>query len=109
MSRHKARGAAAQAGRGGGVRLAVKVVPRASASEIAGWLPGEVLKVRVAAVPADGAANAALEKLLAETLGVRRAQVRVVAGHAATRKIVEIEGIDRDRLTAALPPSGPGR
>jgi uncharacterized protein (TIGR00251 family) len=70
----------------------VKVVPRASRSELAGWQDG-VLRVRVAAPPENGKANAALEALLAERLGVRKSAVRVVAGHGSPRKRVEIDGL----------------
>ncbi|HET8697278.1 MAG TPA: DUF167 domain-containing protein [Gammaproteobacteria bacterium] len=70
----------------------VKVVPRASRSELAGWQDG-VLRVRVAAPPEHGKANAALEALLAERVGVRKSAVRVVAGHGSPRKRVEIDGV----------------
>lgn len=84
------------------MRVAVKVVPRAKSSEIVGWLAGDVLKIRVTAPPADGAANAAVEALLAATLGLKRTQVRIAAGHTASRKVVEIDGVDRAALDAAL-------
>jgi uncharacterized protein YggU (UPF0235/DUF167 family) len=85
------------------------VVPRSARDEIVGWLGG-ALKVRIAAVPEGGRANAALETLLAETLGVRKADVRVATGHTASRKLVEIEGleqseIDRRLERAGVPPS----
>ena len=76
----------------GAVSIQVKVVPRASHSELGGWKDG-VLKVRVAAPPEQGKANAALEALLAERLGVRKSAVRVVAGHGSPRKRVEIDGL----------------
>ena len=79
-------------------------MPRAAKSEIVGWLDG-ALKIRVAAVPQGGRANDALEKLLADTLGVRRSRVRVIAGHGSARKLVEIEGMDRGEIDRRL--SGP--
>jgi uncharacterized protein len=48
----------------------------------------------VAAPPERGRANAALVALLSEMLGVPRSAVRIVAGHAARRKIVEVDGLD---------------
>jgi uncharacterized protein (TIGR00251 family) len=85
--------------------IVVKVVPRAACDEIVGWLDA-ALKVRVAAPPQDGRANRALEALLAERLGVRRAAVKVVSGLSSARKRVEIAGLERDeivrRLAAAL-------
>ncbi len=82
-------------------RLTLKVVPRASRDEVAGWLDG-ALKVRVAAPPTDGRANAAVEALLAEALGVKRGAVKIVAGHGSSRKRVEIEGLDSDQIIERL-------
>lgn len=70
--------------------IQVKVVPKASRDEVAGWL-GDRLKVRVSAPPERGKANAAVENLLAKVLGLPPSAVRVVAGHAAPLKSVEIE------------------
>jgi len=55
---------------------------------------GDGWRARVAAPPERGKANAALVELLAETLDVPRARVRVVGGQTSRRKIVEIEGLD---------------
>ena len=84
-------------------RLAVKVVPRAERSEIVGWL-GDSLRVRVAAAPEKGRANAAVVELLAETLGLARQQIWVASGHTGTRKLIEIDGIDASELGRRLPP-----
>ena len=81
--------------------LRVKVVPRAARDEIVGWLDG-ALKVRVAAIPEAGRANAALEALLALALGIRKSAVRVAAGHASTRKRVEIDGLNQAELERRL-------
>jgi len=81
--------------------LPIKAVPRAARDEVVGWLDG-ALKVRLAAVPQDGRANAALEALLARLLGLRKSAVRVVAGHASPRKRVEIDGLDRAEIDRRL-------
>jgi uncharacterized protein YggU (UPF0235/DUF167 family) len=44
----------------------------------------------VADAPADGAANDAVEKLLARALGLSRSQVSIVSGHASRHKRVEV-------------------
>ena len=87
--------------------ISVKAVPRAARDEIVGWL-GDALKVRVAAPPQDGRANAALELLLAAALGLRRGVVRVAAGHGAARKRVEIDGLDRGEIERRLAAAGVG-
>lgn len=82
-------------------RLSIKVVPRAARDEIAGWL-GDALKVKVAAVPEKGRANAAVERLLGDALGVGEAAVTVVAGGSSPRKIVRIDGLAEDEVRRRL-------
>jgi len=74
------------------VKLPVKVVPNSSRSCIAGWL-GDALRVRVTAPPEHGKANAAVEALLAEALGLSSGQLKIVSGHGSPRKVVEIVGL----------------
>ena len=84
-----------------GVRFPLLVVPGASCTEIVG-VHGDALRVRVAAPPEKGKANAAVCTHLARSLGVRKADVRIVAGHGGRRKSVEVTGLTaaavRDRL-----------
>lgn len=70
----------------------VKVVPRASKSEIVGSLDG-ALKVRIASPPVDGAANAELIKLLAKTFNVSKSAVEIVGGQTAKTKQIKISGV----------------
>jgi uncharacterized protein (TIGR00251 family) len=82
-------------------RLAVRVTPRASADRIDGFDPEGRLRVRVTAAPADGAANAAVAKLLAKTLGLPGRDVMLVSGATAREKLFEVpldEGQLRERL-----------
>lgn len=83
--------------RGAVVRVSVHVQPRSSRSEIVG-LHGAALKVRLQSPPVDGAANASLETLLAERLGIPLRNVRVVAGVASRAKTVEIHGTTEDAV-----------
>lgn len=85
----------------GGVRIAVKAVPNARRSEIAGVL-GERLKVRVAAPPEDGRANRAVCALIAAALGVRESAVSVSAGQTAPEKVIEVAGVTVEAAVAAL-------
>ena len=84
-------------GRAGSVRFDVRVQPRASRSEVVG-VHGGALKVRLQAPPVDGAANDALIALLAESLGVARGRIRIVAGAASRAKVVEVEGVEAARV-----------
>lgn len=53
-----------------------------------------VLKLRVRALPADGAANLAVEALVAKALGVPKSAVKVVTGGKNRLKGLQIEGPD---------------
>lgn len=84
----------------GGIRLKVRVVPRAGRTAIDGILGG-ALRIRLAAAPVEGAANAALVALLAERLGLRRAEIRILAGATTRTKLVELTG-DAEIIGARL-------
>ncbi|MBI4201844.1 MAG: DUF167 domain-containing protein [Chloroflexi bacterium] len=73
-------------------RIRVRVQPNAKASAITGVADG-VIQARVAAPPVEGRANAALEALLAERLGIPKSRIRVVRGAASRDKVVEVEGL----------------
>ncbi len=78
-----------------GVTVPVRLTPKSSRDEIAGVeeFDGEaVLKARVRALPEDGRANAALEKLMAKWLGLPASSVEVVHGAKSRLKQVAIAG-----------------
>jgi hypothetical protein len=87
------------------------VRPRAGRDALAGWREDRLL-VRVAAPPAEGAANEAVRALLAERLGVARSRVEIVRGHASRTKVVRIAGLapaaatTRLGMSQAAPPTG---
>lgn len=72
--------------------LDVHVQPGASRTQVAGLHDGR-LKIRIAAPPADGRANAALIEFLAGELGVARRNVRIESGLTSRRKRVIVEGV----------------
>jgi uncharacterized protein (TIGR00251 family) len=82
-------------------RLTVAVRPRAGRDEIVGW-QDSVLRVRVAAPPADGAANAAVRALLAGRLGCPGSQVETLRGTTARTKIVRVAGLAPAEVAARL-------
>ena len=69
--------------------LAIHVQPGAKRSEVAG-LHGDALKIRVAAAPVEGKANAALIAYLAKALGVSKRAVTVLKGEASREKLVRV-------------------
>ncbi len=84
-----------------GVRVAVRVQPRAGRSRVLG-MHGAVLKLQVAAAPVDGAANDAVVALLADWLGVSRREVSVVQGQRGRDKVIEVAAADPPGLAARI-------
>jgi uncharacterized protein YggU (UPF0235/DUF167 family) len=80
------------------MRLAVRLTPRGGREAIDGWaVDGDgrpYLKVRVAAPPVEGAANAALIAFLAKTLGVSRSSLTIASGAGARLKLIDVAGCD---------------
>ena len=76
-----------------GVTLRLHIQPGAKKTEVVG-VHGEALKIRLAAPPVDGKANACLIAFLADRLGVARSAVRLVSGAASRAKRVRISGVD---------------
>ncbi len=65
--------------------------------------------MRVAAAPERGQANEAVVRLLAETLGLPRADVTLVSGHGARDKVVELDGIAEAEIERRLAAAAPGK
>jgi uncharacterized protein YggU (UPF0235/DUF167 family) len=88
------------------VRLAVRVTPRGGRDAVEGWTRDEagrpLLKLRVTAAAAEGAANAAVLALLAKTLGRPKSALRLVRGETARLKQIEIDGLDEAELARIL-------
>ncbi|TPN83797.1 DUF167 domain-containing protein [Mesorhizobium sp. CU2] len=82
--------------RDGGIDLHVRLTPKAAFDRIDGvetTADGmSHLKARVRAVPENGAANAALMRMVAKALGVPGSAVSVIAGSTARLKTLRIVG-----------------
>ena len=76
------------------MKLRVRATPNARRSEIIGWVDdaqaGRLLRVRVAAPPTEGKANAELRNFLARTLALPKSKVVLDKGNAARFKSFEI-------------------
>ena len=75
----------------------IRVVPRASRSEVTGELDG-CLKVRIAAPPVDGAANEEVVKFLAREFARSRADVSILSGQTSRTKRIRVFGGSVKRL-----------
>ena len=86
--------------------LRVRVQPRAPRSEIVGWRADGTLRVRVAAPPVEGQANAALTTLLARALQVPSSAVTVEHGTHGRDKLVRVVGCTPDEIRRRLEGDG---
>ena len=88
------------------MRLAVRLTPRGGREAIDGWaVDGDgrpYLKVRVAAPPVEGAANAALLAFLAKALGLPKSALTLASGAGARLKLIDIAGCDPLSLELVL-------
>jgi hypothetical protein len=85
----------------GAVRLQVYVQPRAAQTQIVG-MHGDSLKIRIAAPPVEGEANAALERFIAKLVGIAKSNVSVTAGGSSRLKTVSIENTTAAAVEAAF-------
>lgn len=87
-----------------GVAVRVRLTPRSSREAVEGieeTADGPAFKARVRAVPEDGAANAAVEKLVATWLGVTKSSVKLSSGGKSRVKVLDVDG-DAGQLAALL-------
>ncbi len=83
------------------MKLPIKVIPRSSRDCVAGWL-GDTLKVCVKAPAEQGKANKAVERIIADALGVSNKNALIIKGKTSTRKVIEITGIDATEINQRL-------
>ena len=75
--------------------LTLHIQPGAKKTEVAGE-HGDALKIRLAAPPVDGKANAALSAFVADRLGVAKSSVSLKSGQTSRRKVLEVTGAPAD-------------
>ena len=80
------------------VRLTVRVTPRGGRDAIEGFTVDGELRVRVAAAPADGAANESVCRLIARALGISPSRVSIAAGAGSRTKVIAIDGLDQTAI-----------
>jgi len=89
----------------GGVRIRVRVAPRAAANRVAGIAAdgagGRLLKLQVTAPPDGGKANKAVIALLAGEWKVAKSAIDIVRGKTERTKTLIVSG-DAEELTARL-------
>lgn len=85
-----------------GICFKVKVILKASSSEIVEW-EGEELKIRLAAVPQKGEANQELIRLLAKVFALSPSKIELLYGKTSRHKCICIKNLSlkeiQERLT----------
>jgi uncharacterized protein len=86
---------------GAGTVFAVRVVPRAGRTAVAGTR-GDALLVRLAAPPVDGAANDALIAFLSTTFDRPKRDITLVSGHTSRNKRIAIAGLGSAEVSRVI-------
>jgi uncharacterized protein YggU (UPF0235/DUF167 family) len=87
----------------GGAAMGVRVVTRATSTEVAGRLDDGTLKIRLQASPAGSEeANDELVSFLAGLLRVETDKIEIVAGESQRDKILSIEGLTTQQVETRL-------
>lgn len=90
-----------------GVELRILVQPRASRDQLVGVQGGE-LKVRLAAPPVEGAANAACCAFFARLCKLPKSHVTLASGESSRHKRLLLSGADAESVAAVLEPLAGG-
>ncbi len=84
--------------RGDGSLVRLRVSPNAKSTAPRGLYGDEALKLKVAAPPVEGKANAEAERFLAEKTGASPSRARVVWGLSGRDKTVLVDGVGAERV-----------
>ena len=82
--------------------VTLRVTPRADRTEVVGRRVDGVIAVRVTAAPADGKANAAVIKAIADAIGTRPSGLSLISGHTGRDKRVQVDSLTATELAVAL-------
>jgi uncharacterized protein (TIGR00251 family) len=77
--------------RDGQVTFQVKITPKSSRNSVAGAMEDGTLRLKIAAVPEKGKANAEICVFLGELFGVAKTNVEIVRGHTGSVKLVAVK------------------
>jgi uncharacterized protein len=84
-----------------GVSFPVQVLPRSSRCALVGVQEGAI-RLKLTSPPVEGRANEECLEFLAELLEVKKGQIDIVRGHKSRKKIVQVDGLTRERLETRL-------
>ena len=81
--------------------LSIRVQPRASRNEVAGWV-GESLKIKLTAPPVEGEANDACLAFLSKLLDLAPSRLAIIQGQHSRTKLIRITGLTKNEVHARL-------
>ena len=82
-------------------QITVKVIPGSSRTEFAGF-QGDMLRIKIAAVPEKGKANKALVAFLAKRFNLRKNDIQIQSGQTSRIKQVSLHGVSYQDVQAHL-------
>lgn len=82
-------------------RVRIRVTPRSSRNEVLGYQES-LLHVKVTAPPVEGAANAAIIRLLSDYFDVPKSRISLAVGAKGREKTFEVEGMTAEELAERL-------
>ena len=85
-----------------GALLNIHVSPGAKSTSVEGLYGEGAIKLKVAAPPVGGKANAEVERFLSKLLGVPRSDVNIIRGASSRDKTVLVRGTTRAETHEAL-------
>ena len=85
-----------------GIRLNLRVSPGAKRTPVAGTYGEDAIRLKVAAPPTEGRANAEVERFLASLLGIPRSEVAVTRGASSRDKVVVVRGLEQTQTRRLL-------
>ena len=83
------------------IKISIKVQPNSNRNEVVGVVNG-VWKIKIAAPPDKGKANKELVDFLSELLDIKKDRINILRGQTSHNKIVEIEGLSAESLSARM-------
>lgn len=81
--------------------LRIHVVPNARSESVIG-IYGDAIKIKLRAPAAEGKANAALIRFLAQQLKLPRHAIALQRGHNSRRKVIQVDGFDQEAVQRRL-------
>ena len=88
--------------KGDGALVRLRVSPGVKSTGLQGLHGDAALRLKVAAPPVGGKANAEVERFLAQKTGAPPSRVRVVRGHSGRDKTVLVDGVRVERVREVL-------